>query len=1279
MQTNSPISKPGLYLVRLLLLCIIFLSLSSALPEQEPPSFRALLFTKTGGFRHASIPSGIAAVQALATENGFSVDATEDASVFNEATLSQYQVVIFLNTTGDVLTADQQAAFEAYIQAGNGFAGIHSAADTEYDWEFYGELVGAYFESHPAVQSGTIKVADRIHPSTAHLPARWERTDEWYNYQANPRGNVHILATLEESSYGGGNMGHDHPISWCQTYQGGRSWYTGLGHTAQTFEEPLYLQHILQGIRYAAGVIGGDCTATVDAYFDKAILDDNTNNPMHLDIAPDGRVFFVERSGTLKIYDPEERATTIAASLDVTTAFEDGLLGVVLDPDFEDNNWVYLFYSPRIGGAKQHVSRFTLEDDLLNLDSEVVLLEIPVQRVQCCHSGGSLLFDRDGNLYIATGDNTNPFESDGFTPIDERPNRAPWDARGTSGNANDLRGKILRIIPQDDGTYTIPEGNLFPDGENGLPEIYVMGVRNPFRMGIDLERGWLYWGDVGPDAFNPSPLRGPRGFDEFNQARSAGNFGWPFCSGDNEPYVDYDFESGQSSGAFDCDAPVNTSVNNTGATTLPPARPAWIWYPYGPSNEFPQLPNSQGRTAMGGPVYQYDETLDSDRKLPAYFDDTVFIYEWARNWVLEVKLDDEGEVLEINPFIPNIKLERPIAMELGPDGALYILEWGTGFGGNNNNSQLVRIDFIRGNRAPVAFLEATPRTGPAPLTVSFSSEGSFDPDPGDRVDVAWDFDGDGNVDSTEPNPTFTYEENGGFSATLIVTDQSGNSTRASALITVGNTPPIVSIESPVNGGFFDWGALIPFAFTVSDAEEGSTLDGTIDCDTVVFQPFVGHDDHSHPLDQYNACEGLFPIIDAHGSDGDNLFYIVDASYTDKGVENAPGLTTTSTHILHPLRIQAEHFTTNNGTMIEQSGDFLGGGQNVGFIEDGDHISFAPINLSGIEFIRYRVASAGPGGIIEARVDAPDGPVISFTSVEPTGDWQQYRDVTAAIEDPGGTHELFFVFTNFQGATGLFNINWIDFIGSGIALTDEETPGLFARYYNNTTFMGPATERIDPNLNFNWGRRAPVASIDQSSYSVRWSGFLEPEFGGSYRFHTQSGSAMQVWLDNRLILDHQTTAESNETTSESIQLEAEQAYPIQIDYVHNGGASQVNLLWSNSSRRISRVLIPREAFVPDSAQVVTTSVDTPQTQEEGGLFPNPVRSRATLTFHLPAAEHTRITVYDVLGRQKKTLVDRPMSSGVHTTTVDADGLPAGAYFYVIESGDHRMTEKFVVIR
>jgi type 1 glutamine amidotransferase len=217
-----------------------------------------LVFSRTAKFRHDSIPDGIEAIRRLGVENGFAVDATEDPGIFLSDSLRKYEALIFLSTSGDFLDDAEQAAFEAYIRNGGGFVGIHGAAAGEYDWPFYGELVGAWFDEHPRPQQGTVSILDRAHPSTAHLPARWERFDEWYNYRANPRGHVHVLMTLDEQTYEGGKMGQYHPIAWAHEYKGGRAWYTGLGHTSESFSEPLFLRHLLGGIEWASGAVGAE-------------------------------------------------------------------------------------------------------------------------------------------------------------------------------------------------------------------------------------------------------------------------------------------------------------------------------------------------------------------------------------------------------------------------------------------------------------------------------------------------------------------------------------------------------------------------------------------------------------------------------------------------------------------------------------------------------------------------------------------------------------------------------------------------------------------------------------------------------------------------------------------------------------------------------------------------------------------------------------------------------------------------------------------------------------
>jgi type 1 glutamine amidotransferase len=269
---RSPARRLGAIVVALLIFAIPASAIATA---DDGPRFKALVFSKTAAFRHGSIPTGVAAVKQLGAEHNFAVDATEDAAAFTDANLAQYDVVIFLSTTGDVLNDTQQAAFERYIQAGGGYTGIHSASDTEYDWAWYGGLVGAYFRDHPGVagvnqqfQEATMKVAGGSNPATDGLPKRWTRTEEWYNFRTNPRPNVRVLITVDEKTYdprgysvpgGSPGMGEDHPISWCHPYDGGRAFYTALGHSSSAYSEPLVLSHILGGIEETAGVAKFNC------------------------------------------------------------------------------------------------------------------------------------------------------------------------------------------------------------------------------------------------------------------------------------------------------------------------------------------------------------------------------------------------------------------------------------------------------------------------------------------------------------------------------------------------------------------------------------------------------------------------------------------------------------------------------------------------------------------------------------------------------------------------------------------------------------------------------------------------------------------------------------------------------------------------------------------------------------------------------------------------------------------------------------------------------------
>jgi PKD repeat protein/type 1 glutamine amidotransferase len=1021
---------------------------ASAPADAAADAFKVLVFSKTTGFRHDSIPDGIAAIQKLGQDNGFAVDATEDSTKFTDENLAQYQAVIFLSTTGDPLgTQDQKDAFQRYIQRGGGFVGIHAASDSGYNWSWYGKLVGAYFQSHPAIQNATVKVEDTSHPSTQGLPTSWTRNDEWYDYQSNPRNTVHVLQSMDEKSYSGGTMGIDHPTTWCQDYDGGRSWYTGLGHTKQSFTEPEFLKMLLGGIKTAAGVVKADCSASQSGSFEKVTLDDNTSNPMMLDVAKDGRVFFIDRMGDVRIIKPSG-GTVTAGHLNVFTANESGLLGLALDRDFDANHWVYLFHSPA-GENVDRLSRFTVTGDTLDMSSEKKILDVPVQRAECCHHGGGMLTDhKTGDLWLATGDNTNPFASDGYSPIDEQPGRASWDAQRTSGNTNDLSGKLLRIHPEADGTYSVPTGNLFAPGTAKTKrEIYAMGFRNPFRIGLDPKTGYPMVADYGPDAGSASATRGPQNTVEWNLVSKPGNYGWPYCTGNNSPYIDYNFATKTSGSAFNCAAPVNNSPNNTGLTDLPPAIPATVWYHY--QTDAQNFPELNGGAPMGGPVYRYDANLSSDVKWPAYWDGKAIFAEWNTNKVFSFQLnEDTTKLVKINQILKSMGFKKPMDFKFGPDGALYMIEWGSGFGGDNADSGIYRIEYVKGNRPPIAHASADKTDGPVPLTVQFSSEGTRDPD-GTALTYAWDFDGDGTTDSTEANPSYTYTKAGEYNAVLTVTNANAKTATASVSIVAGNTRPKVKVDLPPNGGFFEFGDQVKYKVTVTDPE-----DGAIDCDKVQIQALLGHDSHGHPLDQAKGCEGVLQTLadSGHGTD-DNLFYVIEASYTDNGANGAKALTGRAQVILQTKRKQAEHFTESGrvadgkgtdaaGVQIETTSDPQGGARNIGYIQDGDWWSFDPANLTNIDAIRFRAASNTTGGTVQVRLGNPEnGTLVGTVDVPGTGAWQKFIDVTMNLTNPPtDSGPLYFVVRKPASAAdnaSLINVNWVDFLGKGV--TDNQRP------------------------------------------------------------------------------------------------------------------------------------------------------------------------------------------------------------------------------------------------
>ena len=822
---------------------VLFLFLFSC---GEKKGTKVLVFSKTKGYRHEAIGVGKTTLIELGKQNGFEVDTTENAAYFNEDSLKRYRAVIFLNTTMDVLDAVQQVDFKRFIESGGGFMGIHAAADTEYEWPWYGDLLGAYFKSHPKTQEAKfVKAQDS--ELVKNLPDEWIRTDELYNYKRISK-DINVLYKLDETSYEGGENGDYHPIAWYHEFQGGRSFYTGMGHTPESYADSLFRDHLLQGIRYVTGGPGKldyskakSVRAPEENRFTKTVLDFNLDEPTEMTILPDGRIIFIERKGAVKLYTPSDGKVNLINTFKVGTKFKDGMIGLTADPDFDKNNWIYIFYSHPERSANV-VSRFVFKDGKIDESSEKELLEVVTQRETCCHTGGSLAFGPGGNLFISTGDNTSPFESDGYSPSDETPGRSPFDAQKSSSNTNDLRGKVLRIHPEADGTYTIPEGNLFAKGEpNTRPEIYVMGCRNPYRISVDQKTGYVYWGDVGPDAGQNDSIRGPRGYDEVNQAQKAGFFGWPYFVGNNYAYAKYDFASKEVSAKWDPAEPLNESPNNTGKRELPPVSPAFIWYPYEKSDEFPMV-KIGGRNAMAGPVYYSENFKGVETAFPDYFNGKLMFYDWMRGWIHLASMNENGAITDIEQFMPNTTFNNISDMAYGPDGKLYMLEYGTKWFAKNLDARLVRIDYNKGNRPPVAKINADKVAGSVPLTVNFSADGSSDPD-GDRLTYELKAAGKTHT-SNDGKFAVTFDKAEAIDATMTVKDEKDASSTSVVRIIAGNEAPVVKTEI-VSGNktFFFPSTPISYKVTVEDTEDGSSANGGITAEnvTVTFDYMKGFD------------------------------------------------------------------------------------------------------------------------------------------------------------------------------------------------------------------------------------------------------------------------------------------------------------------------------------------------------------------------------------------------------------------------------------------------------
>ena len=557
------------------------------------------------------------------------------------------------------------------------------------------------------------------------------------------------------------------------------------------------------------------------------------DEPNSFEVLNDGRVFITERKGAIKLYDPITKQTKVIATIPVNTKYtsakgtvteaEEGLLGLTVDPDFDKNHWLYIFYSHPTE-KNWMLTRWKFENDALVAGSEKILLQFETQREVCCHTGGGMTWDAKHDLYLTVGNNTGALLS---SSTDERPNRVHWDDQRGTANTNSLIGKILRIHPEPDGTYTVPPGNLFPKGmDKTRPEIYTMGHRNPWRPSIDSKTGWLYWGDIGPDLTEDSDI-GPQGYDELNQARKPGFFGWPYFVGPNAAYPIFDYVSGDIGPKKDPNKPTNTSVNNTGLKELPPVAPPFIYYPYSASPEFP-LVGSGSRSSVGGPIYHRADRPKAKRPWPAYYEGKWLATDLARGWIMSISMKANGDYLGMEQFLSSYHPIEPIDMKFGPDGDLYVLEYGSVWFGKSDNAKLVRIEYNAGNRKPTVTASTSKQGGSVPLTLTLSSAGTYDAD-GDKLTYNWKVTGAGMQPKlyAAANPALTLTKPGVYMAKLTVTDIHGASNSKTVKIIAGNEAPVVKIDLAGNSSFYFNNKPVNYDISVSDKEDGSLATGTI--------------------------------------------------------------------------------------------------------------------------------------------------------------------------------------------------------------------------------------------------------------------------------------------------------------------------------------------------------------------------------------------------------------------------------------------------------------------
>jgi len=999
---------------------------------------KILVFTGTAGSPNSATDDAVDAIEALGDENDFEVDVTSSASAINAGNLAQYRAVVFVHSSGDVLDSAQEQALVDYVDNGGGFVAIGDAAGLEPGNSAFDRLLGITGNPRTSGSDGPsaqdVEFLDRVHPATRDLPALFEgHEDAWYQWTNNPTGSVHTVARVRFGTVPTGesitndavrtnpNPQTNRPVSWCRDLEDGRSFYVGFGRTEDAWGADEIQAHVLGAIQWAAGMVRGNCKATITSNYQATRL--NPNNPVNcpsgagnclnvpdatryvgeshgMAIADDGRVFYIGRAicgqgmtqqanwdapnpalgcGTLHVWDPSvpgsnnqngDKITQIArfqvfgakgggAETGATSKDEQGILGIALDPDFTKGRpYIYLQWFPYFEDehgpgfdrqsfmAERRVSRFTYDEETKSIvpGSEKVILHWLTQVYSCCHVGGAMAFDSEGNLHIATGDNigNSPNSNNsGYTNAHENytvPTNGQVgvpggvisyaDARQTSGSTFALEGKLLRIKPkanpgptpklaisspgQEPGpvedvypsiegfefggngdygegtTYDIPGEdapngpNLFTgeegNGNQARPEIFAMGVRNLFTLNIDPKTDAISASWVGPDQGTVSPTWGPAKTENAVIMTEAGNYGWPYCTGNRQHYraklpstsgggqpapfghpgTVGGGEDGQTGGFWDCLNPngiVNDSPFNEGLPVVPPAKPVNIWYgaaggcydyarnangvPIYTNNNNAQPPASYrrcpwahggGQAVIAGPIYRYDAAKGPER-WPEYWDGRWFIGDFssATNIRHALLMDEEtwGEgtppiaVDSLSGIFGNsMPANSLMDLEFGPDGALYAHRYSGGFFSiNNANNGVWRYSYIGGPDTPGPDPEFELGDEPGEVEFSIGKSGG--------VAYEWDF-GDGDT-SDEPNPTHTFAASGKHEVTLTVIYADGEEASKTIEVEVTGANAPQNVEPPVLTGTGKAGTMLtcePGTWSASGTNSFSwTVDG----------------------------------------------------------------------------------------------------------------------------------------------------------------------------------------------------------------------------------------------------------------------------------------------------------------------------------------------------------------------------------------------------------------------------------------------------------------------